>query len=137
VEKVDDGTGVERIICSGLVPYLKEEELLGKHVVIADNLKPRKLRGIESRGMLLAADYKDSEGNEKVEVLECPWAKPGTPVVLKGAAADAAKPEAIDADTFFAVQIAVAAQKVGIHGTDLVADGKEIVMQHVENGEVC
>ncbi|MDD6486226.1 MAG: methionine--tRNA ligase [Spirochaetales bacterium] len=137
VEKVDDGTGVERIICSGLVPYLKEEELLGKHVVIADNLKPRKLRGIESRGMLLAADYKDSEGNEKVEVLECPWAKPGTPVVLKGAAADAAKPEAIDADTFFAVQIAVAAKKVGIHGTDLVADGKEIVMQHVENGEVC
>ena len=79
----------------------------------------------------------DSEGNEKVEVLECPWAKPGTPVVLKGAAADAAKPEAIDADTFFAVQIAVAAKKVGIHGTDLVADGKEIVMQHVENGEVC
>ncbi len=137
VEKVDDGTGVERIICSGLVPYLKEDELLGKHVVIADNLKPRKLRGIESRGMLLAADYKDSEGNEKVEVLECPWAKPGTPVVLKGAAADAEKPEAIDADTFFAVQIAVAAKKVGIHGTDLVADGKEIVMQHVENGEVC
>ena len=71
VEKLDDGTGVERIICSGLVPYLKEEELLDKHVVIVDNLKSRKLRGIESRGMLLAADYKDSEGNEKVEVLEC------------------------------------------------------------------
>ncbi|NLK46222.1 MAG: methionine--tRNA ligase [Treponema sp.] len=136
VEKLDDGTGVERIICSGLVPYLKEEELLDKHVVIVDNLKSRKLRGIESRGMLLAADYKDSEGNEKVEVLECPWAKPGTPVVLKNASPDIVKPEYIDAETFFAVQIAVEDKKVCVHGTSLVADNKEITMKLVESGEV-
>ena len=56
VEHLDDGSGTDRVIQSGLVPYLKEEDLLGKHVIIADNLAPRKMRGIESRGMLLAAD---------------------------------------------------------------------------------
>ena len=44
-----------RTIVSGLVPYYKEEELVGKNVVVVTNLKPAKLRGIESNGMLLAA----------------------------------------------------------------------------------
>ncbi|MCR5699796.1 MAG: methionine--tRNA ligase, partial [Treponemataceae bacterium] len=78
IEHLDDGSGNDRVIQSGLVPYLKEEELLGKHVVIADNLKPRKMRGVESRGMLLAADYKDADGKDCVEILTCPWANPGT-----------------------------------------------------------
>src|SRR5574344_41374 len=64
IETLDDGSGEERIILSGLVPYCTEEELLGKSVIIADNLKPRKMRGIESRGMLLAADYTDNEGKD-------------------------------------------------------------------------
>ena len=57
IEHLDDGSGTERIIQSGLRPYLKEEELLGKHVIIAANLAPRKMKGVESRGMLLASDY--------------------------------------------------------------------------------
>ena len=44
-----------RTIVSGLVPYYAEEELVGKNVVVVTNLKPAKLRGIESNGMLLAA----------------------------------------------------------------------------------
>jgi len=44
-----------RTVVSGLVPYYTEEELLGKKVVLVANLKPAKLRGIESQGMLLAA----------------------------------------------------------------------------------
>lgn len=51
---VDMGTEV-RTIVSGLVPYYTEEELLNKLVVVVTNLKPAKLRGIESNGMLLAA----------------------------------------------------------------------------------
>ena len=64
IEKLDDGSGIERTILSGLVPFLKEEELLGKTDIIADNLKPRKMRGIESRGMLLAASRFDADGKE-------------------------------------------------------------------------
>lgn len=52
--KVDLGCE-QRTVVSGLVPYYKEEELLGKKVVLVSNLKPAKLRGIESQGMLLAA----------------------------------------------------------------------------------
>lgn len=48
-----------RTIVSGLVKYYKEEELLGKQVVVVANLKPAKLRGIESQGMLLAAGDDD------------------------------------------------------------------------------
>ena len=136
VEKLDDGTGVERIICSGLVPYLKEEDLLGKHVVIADNLKPRKLRGIESRGMLLAADYTDADGKECVEVLDCSWTAPGTPVVLEGTDPAFAKAEVVDADTFFEVPISVTEKAVNINGKALVADGKAITTVNTVNGEV-
>ena len=136
VEKLDDGTGVERIICSGLVPYLKEEDLLGKHVVIADNLKPRKLRGIESRGMLLAADYTDADGKECVEVLDCSWAAPGTPVVLEGTDPAFSKAEVVDADTFFEVPISVTEKAVNINGKALVADGKAITTVNTVNGEV-
>lgn len=136
VEKLDDGTGVERVICSGLVPYLKEEDLLGKHVVIADNLKPRKLRGIESRGMLLAADYTDADGKECVEVLDCSWAAPGTPVVLEGTDPAFAKAEVVDADTFFEVPITVTEKTVNINGKALVADGKTVTTVNTVNGEV-
>lgn len=55
---VDLGTEI-RTIVSGLVKYYKEEELLGKQVVVVANLKPAKLRGIESQGMLLAAGDED------------------------------------------------------------------------------
>lgn len=48
-----------RTIVSGLVKYYKEDELMGKQVVVVANLKPAKLRGIESQGMLLAAGDDD------------------------------------------------------------------------------
>ena len=136
IETLDDGSGSERVILSGLVPYLKEEDLLGKTVVIADNLKPRKMRGIESRGMLLAADYKDAEGKDCVEVLDCSWAKPGTPVVLKDTDVNAQKEAEIDADTFFSVPIRVVNKVVCVNNIPLTVDGKEITTVLTENGEV-
>ncbi len=50
----------KRTVVSGLVPYYTEDELIGKKVVLVSNLKPAKLRGIESNGMLLAAGDKDT-----------------------------------------------------------------------------
>lgn len=56
---VDVGEKTPRTIVSGLVPYYAEEELQGKQVVVVTNLKPAKLCGIESQGMLLAAGDDD------------------------------------------------------------------------------
>ena len=136
IEYLDDGSGNERVIQSGLVPYLKEEEILGKHIILADNLAPRKMRGIESRGMLLAADYKDENGKDCVELLTAPWAAPGTKVVLEGADVNAEKPEQITADVFFKVQISIKEHNAGINGIKLLADGKAITTEKTVNGEV-
>mgnify|MGYP002706003660 FL=1 len=136
IEHLDDGSGTDRVIQSGLVPYLKESELLGKHVIIADNLAPRKMRGIESRGMLLAADYKDADGKDCVEPITAPWAAPGTKVILEGDDANAEKPSEISADTFFQIAINVVNKNVVIGGKKLMADGKVIFTEFTENGGV-
>jgi methionine--tRNA ligase beta chain len=57
--KIDAGELGERTICAGIKDFYTEAELLGKKIVYFSNLKPRKLRGIESQGMLLAASNKE------------------------------------------------------------------------------
>ncbi len=58
VLKVDMGDGIRQIV-SGIAKYYGPDELIGKKVVVVANLKPAKLRGIESMGMILAADTAD------------------------------------------------------------------------------
>lgn len=48
-----------RTVVSGISEYYKPEELIGKHVIFVSNLKPAKLMGIESQGMILAASKDD------------------------------------------------------------------------------
>jgi methionyl-tRNA synthetase len=60
VVHIDDGTDDGRIVCAGLKDYYTAEQMTGKHVVFVANLKPRKLRGVVSEGMICAAD--DGEG---------------------------------------------------------------------------
>lgn len=63
VLKVDAGEAEPRTVCAGLRKYLTPDELTNRMAVLVANLKPAKLRGIESHGMLLAADAeKDAEG---------------------------------------------------------------------------
>lgn len=58
--KIDLGDEIgKRTICAGLKPYYKKEELEDKSIIIIVNLEPRKMRGIESQGMLLAAVNED------------------------------------------------------------------------------
>ena len=135
IETLDDGSGTPRTIQSGLRKYLREDELLGKHVIIASNLAPRLMRGIESRGMLLAGDYKEGD-KDCVEVLDAGWAAPGTKVVLEGADPKAAKKSEINIDEFFAVQIMAKDGSVQIAGKKLLADGKEIKTAKALNGEI-
>ena len=52
---IDDGSGVERTICSGIAAYYEPEQLIGKDVLFVANFAPRKMMGIESLGMILSA----------------------------------------------------------------------------------
>ena len=63
---LDDGTGTDRTILSGIHAYYEPEELVGKTLIAITNLPPRKMMGIESCGMLLSAvnNLKDSEDEE-------------------------------------------------------------------------
>ena len=63
---LDDGTGTDRIILSGIHAYYEPEELVGKTLIAITSLPPRKMMGIESCGMLLSAvnNLKDSEDEE-------------------------------------------------------------------------
>ena len=136
IETMDDGTGTPRIIQSGLRPYMSADELLGKHVLIAANLAPRKMKGVESHGMLLACDYKE-DGKEKVELLTAPWAAPGTLVVPEGSDPSIAKPAKLDADKFFKITMKVEGKKMVLNGVPMTADGKVITTEKSDNCEVC
>ena len=56
---LDDGSGKERTVASGIAKYYKPEDLIGKGVIVVSNLKPAVLCGVESNGMILAADDGD------------------------------------------------------------------------------
>ena len=68
VVAIDDGSESGRTICAGLKEYYSAEEMVGKSVVFVANLKPRKLRGVMSEGMMLAAD--DGNGGVKLVTID-------------------------------------------------------------------
>ena len=63
------GDGETRTVVSGISEYYQSEELIGKHVIFVSNLKPAKLMGIESQGMILAAS---KDGSLKVPFVDMP-----------------------------------------------------------------
>ena len=143
VEKVRLGDGVRQIV-SGLAQYYLAEELVGKKVVIVRNLKPATLRGVESQGMLLAA-----EGREKVppkvgkgagieegvvEVLFLDRAKAGDKVTLKGQ--KSAPKREMDIKDFRKIKIEVVDFAVKCEGKALAAQSEELKTKNVKEGEV-
>jgi methionyl-tRNA synthetase len=125
---------------------------LGKHIIVAYNLKAAKLRGVESRGMLLAASVKHEDGSEAVEVLDAAGIATGTRIKLQGVNdTDGLKlppdgsigndgnienAKEIDIDTFFSLPISVTRGIVNVNGKAFVADGKTIQTERVKDGEV-
>lgn len=65
---LDDGSGKERTILSGIKDYYSAEELIGKTLVAIINLPPRKMMGIDSEGMIISSVY-EYEGEEKLNLL--------------------------------------------------------------------
>lgn len=75
---IDDGSGKDRTIVSGIAKFYEPESLIGKDVCFIANLAPRKLMGIESLGMILSAE--DFDGSLSVSTIEHP-VKPGSQVM--------------------------------------------------------
>ncbi|MDR1957242.1 MAG: methionine--tRNA ligase [Treponema sp.] len=127
--------GEERVIVSGLVPFYTPEELLGKRIILVYNLKPAKLRGVESRGMLLAASAKDAEGHEQVEVLDAGEVPTGTAVRLAGNAAGT-PPKEIDLDGFASIPLKVKNHIVEFRGQALTLEDLPLRTKALVSGEV-
>jgi methionyl-tRNA synthetase len=137
VEQLDDGSGTERRIVSGLVGHYTADELVGKTIIVVDNLKPAKLRGVKSQGMLLAASSGEKE-NETVEVLFLEGVEPGTLVEpdLKEPLAREGGKGRIDIDTFFSMPIEARGGTVMVGQVALLVDGRPVKTSRVENGSV-
>ena len=65
---LDDGTGTDRTILSGIHAYYEPEELVGKTAIAIVNLPPRKMMGIDSEGMLISAVHEE-DGHEGLNLL--------------------------------------------------------------------
>jgi methionyl-tRNA synthetase len=143
VEKVILGDG-ERQVVSGLAGHYLPEELVGKKVVVVKNLKPAMLRGVESAGMLLAAEGRETAppkvgkgaGMESgaVEVIFCPLSRVGDKVVRKGTASSPAK--AVTFDEFRKIKIEVRDFAVVSGGKQLATGSEELRMKDVKEGRV-
>ncbi|MDR1301979.1 MAG: methionine--tRNA ligase [Treponema sp.] len=127
--------GEERVIVSGLAPFYTPEELLGKRIIVAYNLKPAKLRGVESRGMLLAASITDAAGHEQVEVLDAGETPTGTVVEREGTE-PGTPPHVIDLKTFLAIPLTVENYTVMSGGKALLLAGHPLRTKVLVSGEV-
>jgi methionyl-tRNA synthetase len=143
IEKVKLGDG-ERQIVSGLVGYYLPEELVGKKVVIVKNLKPAKLRGVESQGMLLAAEGRESappkDGKAAmeqgvVEALFLEKSEVGDKVSLKGA--KSAPKQEIDIKDFRSIKIDVKEFAAVCEGKPLATQSEELRTRNVRQGRLC
>lgn len=80
VVDIDLGGGQKRTIIAGLKPYMPAQSLVGKTVIVLANLEPRKMRGLESNGMLLAASFGEGPDRKVVVLTTDSDVPPGSPV---------------------------------------------------------
>ncbi|MFC2172610.1 methionine--tRNA ligase [Acidobacteriota bacterium] len=114
---IDAGEEKRRLV-AGLQEHYTKEELEGKSILFLANLKPARLRGVQSNGMILAADQDDRVGVLEVE------AEPGQRVTIQGQ--ELLQPEEIDLDFFFKVKIVSKGDRV-VYGDESLRVGKALV----------
>lgn len=77
---LDDGSGTPRTVASGIAKWYTPDDLKGKSIVVVANLKPAVLCGVESQGMILAADVKAEDGSDTARVLFVDGVAPGSKI---------------------------------------------------------
>ncbi|MEM4240219.1 MAG: methionine--tRNA ligase [Candidatus Woesearchaeota archaeon] len=127
VLKISLGTE-QRQLVAGIKAHYQPEQLKGKNIVVLTNLKPAVLRGIESKGMLLAAQL----GNE-VKLLEAPNSQPGSDVFVEGIPCEH---DEITIDDFAKVKITTKSCKAVYKDKPLKTSKEEISVQIGDNATV-
>ncbi|BCR22002.1 methionine--tRNA ligase [Borrelia sp. HM] len=137
--KLDDGTPDGKQIVSSIADYYKEEELIGKHIIIVDNLKPAKFRGIRSEGMLIATE--DKNKNFKVIIVEDfkDNPTPGERIILESDINKELKhPSKISVDKFSQTQIVAENGELKINGINLILENskEKVLSREIPNGKI-
>lgn len=124
---LDAAEGAPRTIVSSIVPFYKEEELLGRNIIVVQNLKPANFRGVKSSGMLLAASDKNDEHHETCEVLFADDIPEGTNLYPEGIAPESAPDCYIKAEHFFELPLYTKNGVLCIDNVELkTTDGKTV-----------
>jgi len=129
VLKIDLGDE-QRQLCAGLKPYYPDpNDLLGKHLAVVTNLKPAKLRGELSEGMLLAGD-----DGVNVGILNPQKSKPGDQVYVDGVTEY--KTDLIEFGDFMKYTLEAREGKAYLMGMQMKTDSEEITLEKVVNGRI-
>ena len=124
---LDAAEGAPRTIVSSIVPFYKEEELLGHNIIVVQNLKPANFRGVKSSGMLLAASDKNDEHHETCEFLFADNIPEGTNLYPEGIAPESAPDCYIKAEHFFELPLYTKNGVLCIDNVELkTTDGKTV-----------
>lgn len=134
--QVDTGAEEPTTIVSSIVPYYTEEELIGRHIVLVQNLKPANFRGVKSRGMLLAASDPDAEPHTTCEVIFAPQCVVGTELLPEGTVAPEQPRSQVKAEQFFAMPLYTENGVVKIDGRPIVSNGNVLTVTRYPNGSV-
>ncbi len=135
--QLDTGSEEPTTIVSSIVPFYKEEELLGRNIVLVQNLKPANFRGVRSRGMLLAASDKEAEFHETCEVIFADQYAVGTELLPEGLEAPESERTQLKADLFFSLPVYTEGGVVKIEGRAIGTDEEPLKVEQYTDGVVC
>jgi methionyl-tRNA synthetase len=132
IEQIDVGEENPRTIVSGLQKYYTEKEMLGKNVVVLCNLKPAKLAGVKSEGMVLVSE---DEKNDKIGLIIAD-VNPGTYLECDGKLAD--NPSRLKKiESFFDMDLKGEGDRVILNGKEILVKGKSLKIDRKIKGRVC
>jgi methionyl-tRNA synthetase len=134
--QVDTGAEEPTTIVSSIVPYYTAQELLGRNIVLVQNLKPANFRGVKSRGMLLAASDPAAEPHTTCEVLFADQFPVGAELNPEGTNIPAESRSQLKADLFFSLPLKTVGGHVMIDGHPVAYQGTPLVATTYPDGDV-
>ena len=134
--QLDTGEGERRQIVSSIVPYYKEEELMGRNIILVSNLKPANFRGVKSNGMLLAASEKDDTEHRTCELIFADDLPVGSVIEFDNQEPVEKIKTYLKPEHFFALPMRVVDGTVCVEGNPLGYGGKHLKVYKYIDGNV-
>ena len=134
--QLDAGEGERRQIVSSIVPYYKEEELMGRNIILVSNLKPANFRGVKSNGMLLAASEKDDTEHRTCELIFADDLPVGAVIEFDNQEPVEKIKTYLKPEHFFALPMRVVDGTVCVEGNPLGYGGKHLKVYKYIDGNV-